>query len=111
MTKEIEEGNKLIAEFMGADAEFNKLYRSTIYYEHNGEYIRYIDNLLFHTSWDWLMTVVGKIGDIDNMADVGFAAKLEKANLQIFETSILCHKQAVYERVIEFIKWYNEQHK
>lgn len=67
--KEIETGNKLIAEFMGG-----KLYKSE---SHNHSfhtapkkmptepvYSLVIGNLKYNSSWDWLMPVVEKIGRI-----------------------------------------------
>ena len=55
------EDNKLIAEFMGIsiDGEF-------AYIEDEGnplEEVMPINKLNYHTSWDWLMPVVQKIGD------------------------------------------------
>lgn len=73
----------------------------------------FMDNVLdlnggYHSSWSTLMPVVEKIKDIDNQADIEFAVLRDQANLEIFHTSIFCPLDAVYERVIEFIKWYNK---
>ena len=58
--KQIIEGNKIIAEFMGK----TRRYETTIEI--------FYDNLKYHSSWDWLMPVVEKIEGIDadkNMID------------------------------------------
>ena len=46
--------NKLIAEFMQEGSEGFNLY------DYNGCHYK-VDELMFHTSWDWLMPVVEKI--------------------------------------------------
>ena len=53
--KTIEEGNKLIAEFVGA-----KLTKGNFYLL-DGEILAHEADLKYHTSWDWLMPVVEKI--------------------------------------------------
>ena len=106
---EIIEGNKLIAEFMGYEPRIQSWrgMKDNTTYKINE---RWFPNwtLQYHTSWDWLMPVVEKICEIDNQADVEFALLRNSANLEIFKTSILCHIDGVYERVIQFIKWYNQ---
>ena len=98
--------NKLIAEFMGY-AFVNGVYESP-----KDEF--HIDEMLYHTSWDWLMPVVEKIEsddryDVDilqygtritdnqkeivnNIADISFDKKIEHT----------------HNAVVEFIKWYNK---
>jgi hypothetical protein len=108
MTQTIEqlkvtEGNKLIAEFMGFEwlgPPMNAFYKNKIC----------VGELQFHASYDWLMPVVEKICEIHNHADVELYRAIEKADLQIIHnTSILCHKDGVYARVVEFIQWFNNQ--
>lgn len=55
--KNIVEGNKLIAEKMGLSSQLHMT-------EHplSGEYIN-TDELKYHSSWDWLMPVIGKISN------------------------------------------------
>lgn len=63
----------------------------------------------YHTSWDWLMPVVDKIERLGNRCEIGITkCKIYSAdyNRETFyaATKIL----AVYEHVVDFIKWYNE---
>ncbi len=78
--------NKLIAEFMGWDIESPTTIPSNLHLSNleldNDEVLEY----KYHTSWDWLMPVVEKIGD---------------ENLLSIDIDI------VYDRVVEFIKEHN----
>lgn len=66
MSKEVTttEGNKLIAEFMGAyrPNEILNSYEGTFLYL-NGKRWCQRESLEYHTSWDWLMPVVEKMAD------------------------------------------------
>mgnify|MGYP003651644398 FL=1 len=55
----MEKTNKLIAEFMGGYTPYERFGNSTEYY-YNGGYV-YLNDMHFHTSWDWLMPVLKKI--------------------------------------------------
>ena len=56
-TQEILEGNKLIAEFMGAKRkEYSITNREHYLFRDGRKYLT--ENLIFHSSWDWLMPVV-----------------------------------------------------
>ena len=98
MTEEQLEGNKLIAKFMdeydlyhwGRDP-FNELLTAT-----------------YHSSWNNLMPVVEKIGDIHNQADQWLLDGMKIDNLEIITTHIFCPKEIVYQRVVEFINWHNK---
>ena len=64
------------------------------------------------------MPVVEKINEIDNQAADEDFTLLEKFKSEhdgigdsIFQTSIFCHLKEVYNRVIVFINWYNQQSK
>ena len=54
--KEILDGNKLIAEFMGGTLDNPKA--KYYYFLERG---RYEMELKYHSSWDWLIPVIGKI--------------------------------------------------
>ena len=114
-TDEIVKGNKLIAEFMGW--HFEPAFSDV----NTTRYDRWItpyspawataEQMAFHSSWDWLMPVVEKISEIDNQAGEEMAAHMRNAaldDLAILNTSILCHKDEVYKRVVAYIKWYNQ---
>jgi len=99
--------NKLIAEFMGFTQEKNigwydndMLMSQNVYDSQDGNCF---DELLFHTSWDWLMPVVGKIEDYlsDNVGIVGYFDECLSSN----------DLDTRYQAVVEFIKQYNKDYK
>ena len=100
----IQENNKIIAEFMDAKVTDVKGLQKPIYYPIMGKSV-YVDKLKYHSSWDWLMPVVKKclIGE----------AETNRPNLvsNIYESLVNLEINLVYKHIIEFIKWYNEQNK
>lgn len=104
--KTIEEGNKLIAEFMGRCGKVNKhLYWVNI---PSVKWVT-VEQMQFHTSWDWLMPVVEKI-QITNQCDIIIHAKnivdaSYNSQTQLYYTGSLL--QNVWQAVVEFIEWYN----
>lgn len=134
-----DKANKTIAEFMGwgdnihhtispsASTNFLNNYKkfdspdrkiSLSYYWDDFE-----KSLPYHTSWDWLMDVVEKIEKLgfETSLFVNESKQSCKYDFRIFESEILETKcriidntaetkiKAVWNCVIEFIKWYNEQ--
>ena len=79
------------------------------------------DEMQFHTSWDWLMPVVEKIEStsIDNKdnSDRFFNVMIEvfECNINGGEISICksanTKRKAIYQAVVEFIKFYNNKNK
>lgn len=57
-------------------------------------------NLLYHTSWDWLKPVVDKIEQLH-----------EGVPQELINVSLFSRQHEVYNAVVEFIKWYNEQNR
>lgn len=110
---ETTENNKLIAEFMG----YEVLYRpnSNGFIEISDTELCDVDDLMYHTSWDWLMPVVEKI---ESLSIVSFEKNLqEDGDYQCLFTNgyeiLICHYadtsiEATYKAVVEFIKWYNK---
>jgi len=121
---EVDRNNKLIAEFM--NAELTKYNR----YKFSFGTVYEINELLYHSSWDWLMPVVEKIESIPfNLKSV----------IEFCKVYISCHNEignsfpycqiwvnedkqfsiedrptkieAVWFAIIEFIKWYNKNGK
>lgn len=93
--EQITENNKLIAEFMGATWFGHSMENPKPWWIINSkEY--YSEDLKYHTSWDWLMPVVEKIGrkDCDHEPLAG--------------VTLYSPIGMVYHAVVEFIKWYHE---
>jgi hypothetical protein len=119
------ENNKLIAEFMGARATvFRDGTKGHTFWNEEGvegrsgsfpngatNYFKYDEG--YHTSWDWLMPVVRKCREIMN--DFGIES-IEYNFLEnnIFQTDYTLIDflngdiDCINERVVRFIKWYNE---
>ena len=105
--------NKLIAEFMEFPTQSDAVDGGTLAY-YVGESIMHTDNtenenendvfhpddMLFNTSWDWLMPVVIKIGDNANI--LGAMKKLRTY-------SKVRNLEDTYQSVVEFIKNQNNE--
>jgi hypothetical protein len=125
--EQILEGNKLIAEFMGMQ------FLSTHIDSHNYEQYSYsmpdelskqvygytdatcfLSDEQFHISWDWLMPVVEKIGELNCIVEITtskqcriFTTKdADKPYWNITNGKMI---EAVWQAVVEFIKRYNNQ--
>ena len=94
--------NKLIAEFMGAELDEGISYGSRVgdYFFSDGSFCRR-DELKYHTSWDWLMPVVQKCFDTQQPS--------EGQHYFINESLLTMDIEVVYDRVVEFIKQYNDE--
>ena len=125
--------NKLIADFMGLipidnQDELSWYYvEDEVYFNNDFRYNNQIeyttsDMLPYKESWDWLMPVVEKIQHLDNEFEVNVNFKIELTGavelyinhkrvfgMTAFEVGTLI--DAVYEAIIEFIKWYNKNKK
>lgn len=123
--KTTEENNKMIAEFMGA-----KLFLEYWRVQENGEYtveeplaalliMKSINELEFHSSWEWLMPVVEKIESIDDgkfdvslLQDGVIISEWKKQNeivrLTLAEVDLGSRKNFTYHAVIQFIEYYNK---
>jgi hypothetical protein len=118
----IEEGNKLIAEFLGA-----KFHKATEGHEESDEYFfpkgmidkydhqRAVERMQFHSSWDWLMSVVEKIEGLNYQSSITY-----KDHVYECEFYITGHKLyggfspnskilSVWNAVIEYVKSNNPQ--
>ena len=120
-----QEDNKLIAEFMGFTKDSENLYLIDDYsLRSDGEHqATYVNEMKFHSSWEWLMPVVEKIeetevnGDYASMIIKQGSCEIEmfeyrkeqkdgeKLRVFFFQGSKI---EATYKAVVEFIKWYNE---
>jgi hypothetical protein len=107
--QEILEGNKLIAEFMGYKYfPNNSLNGIKGVYEKEGKSLMLITDFTYHSSWDWLMPVVEKIGSLECV----YHWELTQNTFTIYSDEDFQHFGTDIERVcttiIEFIKWYND---
>ena len=82
--------NKLILEFMG--------YNSIAHDEDKRDYLE--DCVKYHKSWDWLMPVAEKCLTSDE--------KTDGQHYFINDALLTCDIDVVYDRVLEFIKEYNQ---
>lgn len=137
-------GNRLIAEFMGYKIE-NKGYQTLEYHSSNesswvdreGEIVTLngqevsdsdnepyfnLEDLPFNESWDWLMSVVEKIENLEKLAGTVFIIQNHctiKSNMlgdkTVMSNRGQCYQEEnsklsnSYSAVIEFIEWYNDQ--
>jgi len=105
--------NKLIAEFMG----LCPLSRSGFISDKKQEYYTSLSDLQYHNSWDWLMPVVEKIEE-DEEIDVNILLNgtrifkwrtdtdiVNNVAMLSFEKKI----EHVYDAVVEFIKELNKE--
>lgn len=111
--QDVLEGNKLCAEFLGAECispktkysyfdfgedwntDFPFLFQQTVH-----------SNLLqFHSDWNWLMGVVEKIEQLRHTTNYSHDMRL--LWIEISGCLLRCRKEATFKAVVDFIKWYN----
>lgn len=111
--KQILEGNKLIAKFMGWKKDNNV---SNERYYKEGDVSKNLCNFSYNKSWDWLMPVVEKIESL------GFWINIKKNHVTVaydnkntYDSKMIHSEfgdiskiERVYICVINFIKFYNE---
>jgi hypothetical protein len=116
----IEEGNKLIAEFMSVKKEQTFFGERYIYEIFNN---KYSTELYFHKSWDWLMPVLIKIEtELDAVTSIQINKYKNVGLKEIFgETSVCLFEglhdtiikdsslkiEALWKAIVEFLTWYN----
>ena len=102
-----QENNKIIAEFMGITPNEAGVYHVS---KHKGYSL---ENLLYHTSWDWLMPVV------EGMESMGYNVSImRRCWVVVFDTNVMkeivsierraSKLEVTHEAVVEFIKQYNK---
>lgn len=98
------ENNKLIAEFMGVESYEFRGYTMFVFEEDNHR--PHID-LHYHKDWNWLMEVVEKIESLDIYYNnyIDYNSSIVSSGKIELSTNI----NFVYNQIIDFIKWYNEQ--
>ena len=105
--------NKLIAEFMEYDTKEDKIGWTANYRDFMFE-----KSLKYHSSWDWLMPVVGKIERLGYRVEISltehneaYAGIMTKDGTSLVWNVAEEKIEALYKTVIEFIKWYNKEKK
>lgn len=122
--KTIEEGNILIAEFLGCykypENSFDNVWSYEIYghldFVDDGEYEKHYylpSEMKFHSSWDWLMPVVEKIEGLGYDTEIVYRPDdgghcFYINDSPIFSSQMGGKKEATYTVVVDFIEWYNE---
>lgn len=119
------ENNKLIAEFMKFD--FSRFSNDGIIEFPNDSFFEFqyntftLEELKFHSDWNWLMEVVEKIEELEYTVNiyktpntgVNYCEVNEPTQsgerCKSFQHSRESKIQAVYIACVEFIKWYNQQ--
>ena len=112
--KNLEENNKLIAEFMMFET-VGDLHLIPFDNTANDTYLP--EHMKFHSSWDWLMPVVEKIANdtqkiIIDPVEEGVKIHIFKNGTNEVLREIHNHNglliDCLYLSVVEFIKWHNE---
>lgn len=100
-----EQGNRLIADFMGYYFQGDKFYSRS---SGKGNWFK---EAKYDRSWDWLMPVVEKIEKMD----YGFKMCRKVVEVYIDSTkAIICKEkranrmESLYAAVIYFVEWYNK---
>ena len=134
MSKEIIEGNKLIAEFMGITRGIDNYYNGMTDDKGSNEFPCWVypdgkkfTHLYYHYSWDWLMPVVEKMCKIkcmwDNVEphelDTYYPRTFGMLNAETKRPMVRINSNPLFEAdtligatwlaVINFITWYNQQ--
>ncbi len=118
------EFNILCAEFLGWEqGEDGRYWKETPTESSNW----YVDEMYFHSDWNWIMEVVEKIDNIFVFEDYSISMTLETDGLSIitvhyyqpdrtkqkrtkqFTSKSKNKKEAVVEAIWQFLNWYNEQ--
>ena len=118
------ENNKLIAEFMGVRPKmeapdtytYSDLPWISVRADKPEEVMEHIANYSkYSSSWDWLIPVVAKCYQSIEEMEVEFESEEREIFESIFDVDITLAEifqsdiNAIYERCLDFIKWYNEQ--
>lgn len=111
--QEMKTDNELIAEFMGMHSKYFQVYSNQleeVIWFREGEdfpscYFRIIE-LMYHSSWDWLMPVIDKIRSIGYRVNIDFG-KITQCAISNIDPMMHVVELSVYKTVVEFIKWYN----
>jgi len=105
--EEILEYNKMCAEFLGWTIDQDEIL--TVPEECKVKpqiYWPAYKNLLFHSDWNWIKSVLEKISSLN---EEGFSDDAAVAFDDLLDLSIFSSKEAVVQAINQFLIWYNEQ--
>ncbi len=103
--QEIQAGNKLIAEFMGFTESVIRENSMKVPKEEELKYQAIHlspKQIKYHSSWDWLMPVVEKIGKMYDEKEID-------SQENILLLSIFADIKTVWHCVTDFITWHNQK--
>lgn len=107
--------NELIAEFMGATLH-KEVWTAGGFPSRTWDFKQfsaipiYGGEMLFATSWDWLMPVVEKIENLGISTKIdcdGISTNVTIRHISVWENPS-SKIEKVYKALLEFIKWYNQ---
>jgi hypothetical protein len=110
--------NKLIAEFMGMEHCYRPYGDGFMEVKENSSCVE-LEDLQYHTSWDWLMPVVEKIFSLGYHYEIKprYMMIKERMSSEVLvceanfkgQTYNKSQKEIIYNAVVEFINEYNEE--
>ena len=105
---DIQEKNEVLAEFMGLQYRSSTPNKGKYWFNpFDRENILPTFDLQFHSSWDWLMSVVDKAGTLPSLGDVdGIYTNIIKS---LGRSNGKYRHDAVFEACVEFVMWYRAQ--
>ena len=112
--------NVLIALFMDCKIQGRYIKRTTKFWDFPGNdsgLTCSIEHLKYHSSWDWLMPVIGKIESLGYFCMInkwtsvytGPSASATESRIQITTVEGESKITNTYQAILQFIKWYNSQ--
>lgn len=109
------ENNKIIAEFLGESKqpyEFSQFGYMTLSGDWKDTF--FVEQLKFHSNWNWLIEVVEKIESLKFSVLIGkntcvIEQTFGKTSLNLGVIRGKDKIEAVYNACAEFINWYNQQ--
>ena len=125
-TEEIIEGNKIIAEFMGATISTHGVFECANFQEKTAEGYKSYDliYLCYHSSWDWIFSVIEKITSLGFEIEFNIKPNWDESTFSIYDTKRdntlveslnfidieNCNSliQYVWICIVEFIQYYNQ---
>lgn len=118
----VEEGNKIIAEFMGAKISEAECFSGTkevvdysncdINPDERGSNRVWLNHVFYHTSWDWLMPVAKKI--LDYLQNIDRPSINHCCKGDLLEVDIQCAIREIdilntHKYIVVWIQWHNQQ--